>query len=211
MYQCIDLVSVTSTILIYHCSDLLLCLLYLKEEKLNYMLVWIFTKGSTYIIIWSTPRKDQVVSKWTACLHKQWTLTESFAWKVPSLCSQGFSYISYMWWTPKNPAFPCGIGMFWVTCPGCQGRGGSWVCVCKISGWLSFIADLWWRLYLAGLIQKSHRLDVLADCLSFQLFPFVKGGVCGVGGVYCVSSPWRLNLWDRVCVNSCSVVQGICS
>lgn len=43
---------------------------------------------------------------------------------------------------------------------------------------ISCIADLWWRLSLAGLIRKSHRLGVLADCLSFQLFPYVKVCVC---------------------------------
>lgn len=104
--------------------------------------------------------------------------SESFFWKVPWLCSQGLSYISYMWWTPRSPAFSPWHRHILSDLPRVPGqRRKLSLCVPNIRV-VSCIADLWWRLSLAGLIQKSHRLGVLADCLSFQLFPYVEVHVC---------------------------------
>lgn len=64
---------------------------------------------------------------------------------------------------------------------------------------VSCIADLWWRLCLAGLIRKSHRLGVLADFLSFQLFPFVEVCVC----LCLLHEHWISE--TEFCVYSCSV------
>lgn len=85
----------------------------------------------------------------------------------------------------------CGICIIWVICPGVPGqRRELSLCVQSIR-MVSCNSGLWRRLFLAGLIQESHRLAVLADCLSFGLFSTWKSVSL------CVFF-WTLDLWDRV-------------
>lgn len=183
------------------------CLLYLKEKKLTYLPVWIFTKLSTYIVIWSTPRKDQVVSKWTSTFT--WTmdsfwfiLLESTVTVLPGI----FIYWLYVW-TPKSPAFPPWHRHILSDLSRVPGQRRKLSLLVQNIRVVSCISDRWWRLYRVGLIWKSHRLGVLADC-HFSFFHLwnwvcVRARVC----VFFMSTESE----TEFCVYSYSVLQGICS
>lgn len=99
-----------------------------------------------------------------------------------------------------NTENSCLPSVAWAWFPqGCLGRGGSWICAPEMSV-LSCNVRLRWRMYLAGLAQKSHRLAVLADCLSLQPVQYIQRDVC-----VCVFL--SLNTWSvrRSSVYNCSV------